>query len=504
MNNNLGSYDVIIAGSGFSGTITALVLHNCGFKVCVIEKGKHPRFAIGESSTPIADMILRSLSQKYNLPWLSDFSRYGAWQQSHPEVVCGIKRGFSYFKHYPGKEFSTNENHDNELLVAASVSDTMSDTNWLRSDFDAFLAKQLEEYAIDYFDCAEIVSAVRENKQWLFNIIRGGKSMSVSGSFFIDATGGGRLADRLFSVPSVTDSFLTNSFAVFSHVENLPRWTDFLHEKNISTTDYPYDPDNSALHHLLDEGWIWVLRFNNNRTSWGYTLNGGDTALLKMSATDVWNEMRNKYPDINHILSNISLSSQPGTIIHSGRLQRRLERCFGDGWVAMPHTIGFVDPLFSTGIAYSLAGVERIVQMLCDHRSFDELLYDRLKEYEQIVFSEVKLIDMLIAGCYKTMRHFPLFNAWSMLYFTFTVMYEQLRLKNQPVKCFLEADNQEVQNMVQATYEDLLKLTAQNNISSKDINAFTDKVRVRIQPYNTAGLLDPLSKNMYQHTVAVL
>lgn len=500
----MSHYDIIIAGSGFSGTITALALHNAGFQVCLIEKGKHPRFAIGESSTPIADMILRSLSQKYNLPWLSDFSRYGSWQKSYPEVVCGIKRGFSYFKHHPGKTFSTNTNHDNELLVAASVNDTMSDTNWLRSDIDAFLVSKVKEYEIDYFDCAEITGAVRDNKKWIFNIHRAENVLSLSGDFFIDATGSGKLADKLFSVQSVTEGFLTNSFAVFSHVEDLPRWTDTLHNKNISTEDYPYDPDNSALHHVLDEGWIWVLRFNNNRTSWGFTLNGVNDSLSKMSALDIWNVMRNKYPDINELLNKVSLSSQPGAIIHSGRLQRRLEKCFGDGWVAMPHTIGFVDPLFSTGIAYSLAGVERIVHMLCENRTFDIPLYERLKEYEQIVFSEIRLIDILIAGCYQTMRHFPLFNAWSMLYFTFTIMYEQRRLKNQPVKCFLEADKMEVQNMVQTTYKELQNLTTQKTITKQDIDIFTDKIRERIQPYNTAGLLQPSSKNMYHHTIAVL
>lgn len=89
-------YDILVAGAGFAGSLTALILHNLGFKVCLLEKGQHPRFAIGESSTPVADLIIRNLASKYNLPWLHDFSRYGSWQQSHPEIVCGIKRGFSF------------------------------------------------------------------------------------------------------------------------------------------------------------------------------------------------------------------------------------------------------------------------------------------------------------------------------------------------------------------------------------------------------------------------
>ena len=109
-------YDIIVAGGGFAGSITALILDQLNFKVCLIEKGKHPRFAIGESSTPVADLLLRELSSKYNLPWLRDFSRYGSWQATHPDIICGIKRGFSFFKHYPGKEFSTDTNHTLSLI----------------------------------------------------------------------------------------------------------------------------------------------------------------------------------------------------------------------------------------------------------------------------------------------------------------------------------------------------------------------------------------------------
>ncbi|MBX2922779.1 MAG: tryptophan 7-halogenase [Chitinophagaceae bacterium] len=497
-------YDILIAGAGFAGSITALVLNNCGFKVCVMEKGKHPRFAIGESSTPIADMILRSLSSQYNLPWLYDFSRYGSWQQSHPEIACGIKRGFSYFKHYPGKPFYTDTRHSNELLVAASVSDSMSDTNWFRSDFDAFLAAKLKAYGIDYYDTTEIEAAVRSNGQWTFSTNRKDDKMTIRASFLIDATGSGLLAKKLFSVKSSAADFLTDSFAVFSHFDDLPTWMEILQQKNIPTADYPYNADRSALHHILDEGWIWALRFNNDRTSWGFALNGNNASLQKMSTDEIWNTLQAKYPDIHRILSKSALSAEPGRIIQSPRLQGKLEKCFGDGWLAMPHTIGFIDPLFSTGIAYSLAGIERIVQMLYENRDFDRPLYARLKAYEATVFEELKLIDLLVAGCYNTMQHFQLFNAWSMLYFAFTIVYEQRRLNNLPVQYFLEAGNPRVQEIAQTTYKDLLKLTGQTSISQQEIEVFTDTVRERIKPYNTAGLLNPAAKNMYHHTVAEL
>ena len=367
-------YDILIAGGGFAGSLTALTLHNQGFKVCLVEKGQHPRFAIGESSTPIADMQLRDIAAKYNLPWLHDFSRYGSWQQAQPEIVCGLKRGFSYFKHYPGKVFTTDAEHTNELLVAASVDDIQSDTNWLRADFDAFLVSKVQETGITYFDLAEIVLAKR-GTEWEFNCTRTNETLTIHVAFYIDATGGGLLLDKLLGVKSTADSFLTNSFAVFSHFNGLARWTDILQKSGIPTDDFPYDPDNSALHQVLDEGWIWMLRFNDQRTSFGFALNGCEQSLKGLTTAELWDAMLSKYPSINEILKDSTLAPIPGKIIQSDRLQRKADKCFGAGWAALPHTAGFVDPLFSSGIAHSLSGIQKVTRILSDNFNNPELLY---------------------------------------------------------------------------------------------------------------------------------
>jgi FADH2 O2-dependent halogenase len=50
--------DVAIVGSGFAGSLTALALLRRGQRVALVERGRHPRFAIGESSTPLANLLL--------------------------------------------------------------------------------------------------------------------------------------------------------------------------------------------------------------------------------------------------------------------------------------------------------------------------------------------------------------------------------------------------------------------------------------------------------------
>ena len=501
--NGSNQYDILIAGAGFAGSIMALALQKKGLKVALLEKGKHPRFAIGESSTPVADMILRKISEEYDLPWLYDFSRYGSWQKTHPEIICGLKRGFSFSKHFPGEEFTTDENHKNELLVAASSSDDLSDTNWLRSDFDNFLVTKIKESGIDYFDLTEITQAKR-NKEWGFQILRSNEKEEIDATFFIDATGSGALAEKLFGIESSADCFLTNSFALFSHFNNVPHWTEILKQNKIPLNNFPYNPDWSALHHILDEGWMWMLRFKDERTSIGFVLDNKIGIYKDLSTEEIWNNILEKYPSVKLILKDAKLHPQPGKIIRTERLQRKLKKCFGKGWVSLPHSIGFVDPLFSSGIAFSLSGVEKLLEIITNHWSDEKLFYPNLEEYEQKVFAEIKLMDCLIAGCYSSMPYFELFTAWSMLYFAATIAHEQRRIKNEPPGYFLNAEDLQINKMVYGSYEDLLKIVSSKKPTKEEIKTFTARIKERIEPFNSAGLLDASCKNMYRHTVAEL
>ena len=63
--------DVAIVGAGFAGALTALALRRCGRSVVLLERGRHPRFAIGESSTPLANLLINVLIPVMALSFLS-------------------------------------------------------------------------------------------------------------------------------------------------------------------------------------------------------------------------------------------------------------------------------------------------------------------------------------------------------------------------------------------------------------------------------------------------
>src|SRR5437588_3839431 len=134
-------FDIAVVGSGFGGSLMALIARRLGRSVVLLERGRHPRFAIGESSTPLANLLLEELAQRYGLPRLSPLAKWGSWQKDYPRVACGLKRGFTFYHHRFDQPFANDPAREDQLLVAASPRDEIADTHWYRADFDHFLVR---------------------------------------------------------------------------------------------------------------------------------------------------------------------------------------------------------------------------------------------------------------------------------------------------------------------------------------------------------------------------
>src|SRR6056297_216535 len=340
-NIEMRHYDFVIVGSGFAGSILGMCLSQIGYSVCILEKEKHPRFAVGESSTPIADMVLRKLSEDYNLPFLSKISRYGEWQRNYPDIGCGLKRGFSYYFQISGEEFKGDRAHTNELLVAASINDENSDTNWLRSDVDHFLIQKAAEVGVMVLEETEITSLIRNDDSaiWSIEYNSGGSNSVAKCSWLIDATGSDQFSRKFLGTTSSSDLFETNSSALFSHFSGVPEWFNHVKKNQPFIDDYPYHPDYSALHQLLEEGWMWMLRFNSGKLSAGIVLDNLMELTVDNAETRFF-AIINKYPSLKRLFKSAELSNTPGKVVETGRLQIKLIRVFGDGWLALYHSVG--------------------------------------------------------------------------------------------------------------------------------------------------------------------
>lgn len=490
--------DVAVIGSGFAGSLMALILAKLGLRVVVLDKARHPRFAIGESSTPAADFVLASLCDRYGLEGLRPLCKFGSWQHELPGIACGLKRGFSYFHHRPGEPFRQDEAHSTELLVAASASDESGDTHWYRADVDQHFVRQAVSAGAELWEAASI-QAIDHDDGWTLRGTHEGCEFSVRAGFLIDGSGPAGVLPQRLGLPDLTHTLRTRSRTVFGHFRNLRLWGDLMHEAGQSTADHPFPCDDAALHHIVDGGWMYVLPFNNGITSAGFVIDERRHGPADgRTPDDEWRTWMDRSPSVRDQFAGAELAPPFTGIAALPRLQRRWGACAGPNWALLPHTAGFIDPFFSTGIAQSLCGVERLAAAF-ERREAPGEFAAALGAYETAVQAELVLTDKVVAACFDSFGRDPrLLAAVGTLYFAAATTFERRRADGD-APAFLLADDPQWLRVV----DDLLGcVPPPGSDAPPAVAAFESAVAHGIGPYNRVGLCDPACRNMYRYTAA--
>jgi len=433
--------DVAIVGSGFAGSLTALALLRRGKRVAIIERGRHPRFVIGESSTPLANLLLEELADTYDLPQLRVFSKWGTWQRSRPDVAGGLKRGFTFFFHRPGEAFADDESHARQLMVAASPHDEIGDTHWYRPDFDQNLVREAEAAGAIYLDETSIDHVDLSTRPSLSGT-RNGKAIRINASFVVDASGPRGFLARALNLPAPPLRWLPPTQGIYTHFENVARWDAGGPLQDVgrpSKGRHPYPPDDAALHHIFPGGWIWVLRFNNGITSAGAALTtpvaSGFLPPLRFgetrrslgeggSRTSLWDAVLDTLPSVRDQFKDARVVAP---WVHSPQLAFRTTQVAGPNWALLPSAAGVIDPLLSTGFPLTLLGIYRLLKIL-EAGPID----GALREYERVTLAELDATEMLVAALYNSMSDVAVFKRLTLLYFAAASFSEAARRLNRP------------------------------------------------------------------------
>ena len=494
------SCEVAIVGSGFAGSLLARVLAKLGYDVVLLERGTHPRFAIGESSTPLANLSLERLGIRYGMADCYRLATHGRWRAHHPELRCGLKRGFTYYRHHPGEAFANNGLDSERLLVAASPNDDISDTHWLRADIDHHFVREAIAAGVDYRDRVEVSGSAFDADGVVLSGTRMGTPFELRTQFVIDASGPGGFLARQLAIPSGLDRTETRAAIVFSHFAG----ARLMSEVVPGLPEGPYPDDWAAVHHLIDEGWMYSLRFDDGVTSAGFQLTPRGMSSLRLDGSDapaLWNALLRRYPTIEaafeHATPLMPISFRP-------LIQHRLTRGAGERWAMMPHAYAFVDPLFSTGIAWGLRAVERLALAFEDAKPGSRIpARETLTRYDAALSAEADQIDVIVAGAYEAMAHFNLFAAQAMLYFA-TVSFAEVtqRLSTDASvawRGFLGVGDDVLGPLPRQSLERLRQITlGRGEVGSEDDRrAFEEWLAQAIEPRNIAGLADATRGNLY-------
>jgi FADH2 O2-dependent halogenase len=215
----------------------------------------------------------------------------------------------------------------------------------------------------------------------------------------------------------------------------------------------------------------------------------------------LWSALLGRYPTITSLFAE---SAPVMPLAFRPLIQHRLAWAGGERWALLPHAFAFVDPLFSTGIAWGLRAVERLAL------SFESAKLAKrypsaaeLSRYESQIVAEADQIDLLVAGAYDAMSHFELFAAQAMLYFA-TVSFAEVsqRLHGDDDVAwsgFLGVGDPILDSLPRESLAHLASITRSRGESgtADERRRFVEWIRQAISPRNVAGMADTSRNNLY-------
>ena len=365
MNDN---FDVIIIGGGPAGTTVGGKLALRGRKVLILEREKFPRFHIGESITAFGFTVFKELGVYDELEAMNEVKKMGL------EFVLWDKA----FKVYFARESPEGPRRWAFQMARGKMDKVLID-NARRLGVDV-----REEHLVKrvVFDGERAVGV--EYKDYSHG--PSDELKTAHANWIVDASGQGALINHQLRNNWYADPLLEYKMAVFSH------WRGDIEVKNTE------DELNFKLCvHRNRRDWAWYIPVAKDTLSLGVVLSQQtvkDEAQTK-SLEQIFYDYARDIPFISDILQNPSLKT-----VEKFRVVRdysyRSNRYYGDHWVIVGDSAGFIDPIFSTGLQVAFNSAYALIDPL------DELLGQQqpdlslLVPYDRAVDRYYRINSMLV------------------------------------------------------------------------------------------------------------
>lgn len=388
-------YDVIVLGSGLSGTILSTALAKLGHKILILDKASHPRFTVGESSIPYTTQILAGLSDYYDIPELSPKSLRKTLNYS-----CGVKENFSFIYQRPGKN---PENSEINMLNLGAP-----EFHFFRSDVDHYLLNIAIQYGVS---CRHNVKL--QDVSYGESCIRLSTSCGdFEASYVVDGSGHDSLLARKFDLREKPTHLESHTRSLFTHMVDVQPADELMPAKELGMPGHFH---KGTLHHVFDGGWIWVIPFNNHDESTNPLVSIGlqlDTRMYPEKGEDPeleFFEFISRFPMVEKQFRNAK-AVRPW--VSTDRLQYSSVRGTGDRFCLLPHAYGFIDPLFSRGLALTMDGIKMLIPLLDRAIGKDDFAESNFQPYERLLKNGTDFHDLLVAGAMTSFRDYALWHAW--------------------------------------------------------------------------------------------
>ena len=310
------NYDAIVVGAGPAGSTTGALLAEKGHDVLIVEKEKFPRYHVGESLMPFCYFPLERLGL---IDTLMDSANPRKYCVQFVRQDGFLSQPFYFFQHF----------------------DHPSSTTWQvwRSDFDKMILDKARENG---------ASVMEETKAK--GLIKNGECVE---GIRVESKEMGLLE---LNAPIVIDASGRDCFAAHKEkwmirdpeLKKIALWTYYKGAKR----DPGLDEGATTVAYLPEKGWFWYIPLSGDMISVGivaendYLFNGSTRDHREIFQREVQNN--------EWIKEHLAEAEQTGEYRTTGEYSYRNRYCASEGLVLAGDALGFLDPVFSSGVFLAL------------------------------------------------------------------------------------------------------------------------------------------------------
>ena len=311
------SYDVVVVGAGPGGGAAAAICAEGDLSTLLIERESVPRFHVGESLMPETYWPLQRLG-------LSERVRSAGWQ---------MKKSVQFVTHRGTESapFFFREHDDRDCADTWQVE---------RSEFDKMLYDRAAELGAECVDQTRLLDVKFDASGRATGVVvrdRDGQQHSIDCRVVIDATG--------------QQSFIANKRGLKEINPDLRKAAIWGYWKSAARDE----GDNAGATIILNtedkEAWFWFIPQSRGITSIGLVADNDYLLKGRGNQETVFAEELEKCPGLMRRLEG---ATRLGDLKTAKEFSYMTTQHAGDGWVLVGDALGFIDPVYSSGVYFAL------------------------------------------------------------------------------------------------------------------------------------------------------